>query len=733
MDSHKRAAVAPKTAGLGDAAEGQTAPTKRRSASTLTFGNIERCNVDALMTISQYRYYSLQTPMTKCVHRYLRGLLILWLWLPWQAQGDIRTVSGLSIPQQGSSTSLNAAIYAPDPLLWAAPYPLVSMLPGGGADIGSVEWAAQRLAADGYIVIITKPQFGGSTASYNTAAKSGIDFLLSAANPFLAEANVSRIGACGWSLGGRSLARTQEEDERLSCIVAWDNLALSENGDEGSPSGGGTGSPIRTPRVPALGQASEMLGVDAQSKITAWKHWRAHGVPSAQIVFAVGSGLGAHLKWGSSGTTAEHDRFHHYTRAWFDRWLKGDRMATERLLVDTLGGVSAATYLSSDYVGAIYVDSYDCDDLRGLVVAGGNPRSFAPSAADPAITSFDALHFAYRHLAVPPRNRLFLFLPGTGAVPANYRQVLRCAADHGFHALGLSYVNSPSVAELTSGQPPDAAGNVRLEILDGTDRTPLVDVDRTNSIENRIITALQYLHGLAPQEGWSQYIDAGPRVRWDRIIVAGHSQGGGHAAIISRYHLCSRVISYNAVDWNGSEGRPADWMYAHAATPPERVYGVGHLRDPLVLPALVRQGWSALGIADLGTEQVPEGGSFPFGFTHQFMTDVEPQQAGVNTHYHGASVADARTPLDAQGLPVLRPFWSHLLLSSGLVPVITLVDGQLSIPTTEGVRYQLKASTDLTTSTWTAVGSPVLGDGNPLMQQMIPLGDVTFWRWVVSW
>jgi len=272
---------------------------------------------------------------------------------------------------------------------------------------------------------------------------------------------------------------------------------------------------------------------------------------------------------------------------------------------------------------------------------------------------------------------------------------------------------------------------VRLEILDGTDRTPLVDVDRTNSIENRLITALQHLHNLAPTEGWAQFLDTGSAIRWDRIIVSGHSQGGGHAAIISRYNLCSRAIAFNAVDWYGNEARPADWMFAPSATPPERVYGVGHLRDPLVPATLIRPGWSALGIVALGAEQAPESGAFPFGLTHQFMTDVEPQQDGDANLYHGASVADARTPLDVHGLPIFRPFWSHLLLSSNLAPFISLVDGQLSIPTTEGVRYQLKASTDL--RIWTDVGSPVLGDGNPLLRPMNPLGDVTFWRWTVSW
>ena len=666
-------------------------------------------------------------------HRFpIRRLLpLLLLFAHSFVTGGIRIVTGLTIPQQGSSTPLNAALYAPDPLLWPAPYPLISMLPGGGADVDSVEWAARRLAADGYVVIITKPQSGGSTASYNTAAKSGIDFLLSPANPFLAESNISRIGACGWSLGGRSLTRTQEEDTRLDCIVAWDNLAISENGDEGSPSGGGSGTPVRSPRVPALGQASEMAGVDADSKITAWEHWRAHGVPCAQIVFAVGTGLAAHLKWGTSGTTAEQDRFHHYTRAWFDRWLKDDRMGTERLLVDTLDGVAASSYLSGLYKGAIYADSYDCADLRGLVTAGGNPRAFAPSAAEPAITLFNQAHYAYRHLAIAPRNRLFLFLPGTGALPAHYRHVLRCAADHGFHALGLSYVNSPSVGELSAGQPPDTAGNVRLEILDGTDRTTLVNVDRVNSIENRLITALQYLHNLAPTEGWSQYLGPGPSPRWDRIIVAGHSQGGGHAAILSRQHLCGRVIIFNASDWSDTANRPADWMFTSSATPPDRVYGIGHLQDPLVPAALIRPGWSALGIAALGAEQAPESGAFPFGFTHQFMMDVEPQETGSAVYYHSASVADARTPVDRHALPVLRPFWSHLLLSSGLRPATTLQDGQLLIPTTEGVRYQLEVSTDL--QRWTPIGAPFIGDGNPLAQPVSTADPRTFWRWAVSW
>lgn len=648
-----------------------------------------------------------------------------------QTSAAIRSVTGLSIPQQGSSTPLNAVLYAPDVGVWTAPYPLISMLPGGGADIDSVEWAAQLLARDGYMVVITKPQSGGSAASYNTAAKSGIDYLLSAANPYLSEADTNRIGACGWSLGARALSRTQEEDHRVDCIVAWDNLAISENGDEGSPSGGGSGLPVRTPRVPALGQASEMPGLDARSKLTAWEHWRSRGVPCAEIVFAVGTTSAAHLKWGTAGSVMEHDRFHHYTRAWFDRWLKNDRMGVERLLVSTLDGVSASSFLSNSFTGGLYADGYDSSDLRTLVTTSATARSFAPALADPAVTTFNNSHYAYRNAAATERGRLFLFLPGTGAFPIQYRQVLRCAADHGFHALGLMYVNSPSVGELTSSEPSDAAGKVRLEIIDGTDRTPLVNVNRTNSIENRLIAALQYLQTQAPSENWAQFLDAGPDIRWDRIIVSGHSQGGGHAAVLSKKEVCNRALIFNASDWSSTAGRPADWMSGPSATPVERVYGIGHLRDPLVVAAQIRLGWSALGLPRLGAEQVPESGGYPFGYTHQFMTNLDPSDMSSPQNFHGADIVDARVPLDPFGLPMLRPFWSHLMLSSHLEPRAQISGATISIPSTDGVLYQLQSSSDLTT--WQNEGTPESGTGDTLSRTVSQSGEKRFWRWVVTW
>lgn len=165
----------------------------------------------------------------------MRWLFFL-LVIPLSLRADIRTVTGLSIPQHGGGANLTANVYASDASLGAGLYPVISMLLGGGAPLSSVEWAAQRLARDGYVVCLTLPE--GSTENlYANACISGLDFLASAANPFLAESDNTRAGICGWSLGGRSLVKVQKVDPRVKCMVCWDNLAVSEKGDGGSPLG----------------------------------------------------------------------------------------------------------------------------------------------------------------------------------------------------------------------------------------------------------------------------------------------------------------------------------------------------------------------------------------------------------------------------------------------------------------------------------------------------------------
>jgi dienelactone hydrolase len=279
------------------------------------------------------------------------------------AGGTVRTMT-VGVPERGGTRILSAQLWAPEAARQTAPCPMLSVLPGGGAAIASVAWAAERLAANGYVVIVTLPSSGASTSAYHIAAVSGIDFLQSAANPYRTAVDSSRVGVAGWSLGARALTRTQAEDTRVDALVAWDNLAVSETGDAGSPACDNVPGPLRTPRVPALGQASETcLDRAADAKLTAFERWRAAGVPAMQVVFAGAT----HFLWSATAPDAQHEVAHAYTQAWFDRWLKEDATATPRLLGRTVPGLaSRATTdaLSARFRSAAALDGRACGDVR---------------------------------------------------------------------------------------------------------------------------------------------------------------------------------------------------------------------------------------------------------------------------------------------------------------------------------------------------------------------------------
>lgn len=288
------------------------------------------------------------------------------------ADAAIRTNIGLSIPQFGGGANLTANLYAPDVALGTGPYPVISMLPGGGAGLSSVEWAALRLATNGYIVCLTLPQ-SSTENKYAAACQSGMDFLLSASNPYLAESLTNRVGICGWSLGGRSLVKVQDEDARVKCLVCWDNLAISEKGDAGSPQGSNLPIPVRTPRVPALGQASENGNSGSDVKLIGWKWWRDAGLPVAEIVFKNSS----HFWWSGSGSTPQkYEAAHHYTQAWFDRWLKGDVSATTRLLATNVAGLTLTNLLSDSFKSAVFADGYDVADWKSFLAQGPGSGPF---------------------------------------------------------------------------------------------------------------------------------------------------------------------------------------------------------------------------------------------------------------------------------------------------------------------------------------------------------------------
>ncbi|MBS1795754.1 MAG: hypothetical protein JSS81_18005 [Acidobacteria bacterium] len=285
----------------------------------------------------------------------------------------------------------------------------------------------------------------------------------------------------------------------------------------------------------------------------------------------------------------------------------------------------------------------------------------APAATDPNITINLNNHYVSINRTAAPKNRLFVFLPGTGGVAVNYLEVNQTAADLGFHAVNLTYPNDDAVNTLC-GAPNvdlDCYAKVRLETLDGVDRTPLVTVSRANSIENRLIKLLIYLRNQFPADNWGQFLIDDATPDWSKIVVAGHSQGGGHAGIIGRYHAVARVVMFAAMDFNGLANSPANWI-AHPettpnATPPERFRGFCHQRDEQVnFTLLTTRIWPAYGMPAAGAVVNVDTTAPPYNDTHSLTSNIECD------NFHGCIAADARL-VRVDGVPVYKPVWEYLL------------------------------------------------------------------------
>jgi hypothetical protein len=289
-------------------------------------------------------------------------------------------------------------------------------------------------------------------------------------------------------------------------------------------------------------------------------------------------------------------------------------------------------------------------------------RQIAPQTTDPAIDVSLEPHIAINpEPAVVARKRLFVFLPGTGGRPGHYRLILRAAAARGYHAIGLNYPNDDAVGILcASGEDPDCQWGIRREIIAGVDASPLVDVNVANSIENRLRKALYYLHAQYPDEGWGPYLE-GATVAWSRIEVAGHSQGGGHAAAIAKLHSLYRAVYFaSPADWSGDLNGPPPWLSQPGATEASRQYGFAHVSDATVPLAHLAVIWPALGLEPFGGPISVDTVRSPYAGSHQLTTDAVPRQVGGLLPYHSAPVVDAATPLNGSGAPMFEPVWIYL-------------------------------------------------------------------------
>lgn len=258
--------------------------------------------------------------------------------------------------------------------------------------------------------------------------------------------------------------------------------------------------------------------------------------------------------------------------------------------------------------------------------------------ADPRISEFRNPHYAFLDPAVKTRGQLLVTLPGTNGDPKRFQTFLAVAARSGFHSVALQYNNAPSLKRLCPTGDPACFDRARAETIYGGGER----VDRAHSVEMRLGRLIHYLDESDPNEGWDQYLEDGAP-RWDRVVLAGHSQGGSHAGRIARDHAVARVILF---------GNAPSWIDDNHLTPIASYYGFFHRGDHFEerLEAFER-----FGVTRFGAPARVEDSAPPYGGSHLLVTERPSRKP------HRAVIIDGFVPDVARGEAPLAPAWRYLL------------------------------------------------------------------------
>ena len=235
----------------------------------------------------------------------------------------------------------------------------------------------------------------------------------------------------------------------------------------------------------------------------------------------------------------------------------------------------------------------------------------------------------FHHIAVPEidsqrKNILVVYMVGSFGAPENSLQIARFAASLGYGVLNIQYPNAIAVGTACFGQD-ECYGQFRGETVFGENVEYAVGkpgyneasnfVTRENSVVNRVVNLLDFLANQEPSQVnphpayWQQFLttdsqspytatNLGPAYPdWSKIIVSGHSQGGGMAPMLAMNLAdvpARRVVMFAAPNDNDGNGRSANWILQPSATPMERFWGLRHADDNTLGPQ-VQQSWESMG------------------------------------------------------------------------------------------------------------------------------------------
>jgi hypothetical protein len=278
-----------------------------------------------------------------------------------------------------------------------------------------------------------------------------------------------------------------------------------------------------------------------------------------------------------------------------------------------------------------------------------------PLATEPLLTNWLDPHIVATPRFRASRPYLWIFLGGSFGKPQRQVSIIEHIASIGHWVINLRYPNDWTIDGLSRRSTTYHIHEaLRLQILDGRPRSGLLDFPAHDCILNRVQKLLLWLAQRHPEQSWPEFLERG-QPRWDRIAVAGHSQGGGHAAIMGKRIGLERVVMLAApLDCVEGGEIPAPWLNAKGATSAQRYFGFAHNRDPAISRILTA--WEALGLAEFGEVIAVDRQEPPFGHSHRLLTDT----VALGGRPHGSVAADRFVPRRSDGRPAFADVWTYL-------------------------------------------------------------------------
>jgi dienelactone hydrolase len=224
-------------------------------------------------------------------------------------------------------------------------------------------------------------------------------------NPAWHLLDTSRVGLAGHSLGARAVSYVGQLDARVKAIVAWDNLSTPTTSFT-CPGGSSPRPPTVPITRPALGMSADYGLVvtpntsdpNPDAKSGASLAYTEAGVDTGELVIRGGT----HYEFsfipnvGFPATLRGMDLVAWYTRAWMDRYVKGDKKAESALLTDrwrddargaAVDETGDSNLFSFYYRSRLNLGKVACEDIRSgcpvLAPDGKGPYSYLAAAGLP--------------------------------------------------------------------------------------------------------------------------------------------------------------------------------------------------------------------------------------------------------------------------------------------------------------------------------------------------------------